>query len=90
MKKIIAKIKFEKGPAKETMASSRSLFLKLFLLTGTGFAQPIKAKPEANDANGIITVPIRSTCFIGLNVSLPSFRAVSSPNWDAENACANS
>ena len=78
--------KLEKGPANETTASSLSGLLKLFLFTGTGLAQPINAKPDANAAKGIITDPIKSGCLSGFNVNLPEFFAVSSPNMCANNA----
>jgi hypothetical protein len=90
IKKRIAKIKFENGPAKDTIASSLNSLRKFFLFTGTGFAQPIKANPEAKEAKGISIVPTRSACFIGLRVSLPWSFAVLSPYLDAVNACANS
>jgi hypothetical protein len=90
IKNIIASIKLDIGPAAETIASSLNAFLKLFGLTGTGFAQPISAKPEANDASGIISVPTRSACLNGLSVSLPRLFAVLSPSLLAEKACANS
>ena len=80
------KIRFESGPANETTRSSFREFLKLFLFTGIGFAQPIRAKPDAKEARGMITDPIRSICLIGFNVNLPSFFAVSSPNLFASSA----
>lgn len=89
-KKKKARSRFANGPAAETIASSRSRFLKFLLSTGIGFAQPIKAKPLAKDAIGMIKVPIKSECLNGLIVSLPRFLAVLSPSLEAENACANS
>ncbi len=89
-RKIIARTRLEKGPAKETKASSLRGFLKFLLSTGTGLAQPIRANPEKKVTNGTITVPIRSACFIGFIVILPEFFAVASPSFDAVNACANS
>lgn len=79
IKKKIAKIKFETGPAAETNASSFNGSFKFLLLTGTGFAQPINANPEANAMIGIRTLPTKSKCFIGFNVSLPKSFAVESP-----------
>src|ERR1035437_8107843 len=81
---------FDNGPANETIASSRKGLLKFFLFTGTGLAHPINANPVANEAIGIITVPIRSICFNGLRVSLPCFLAVLSPSILADKAWANS
>ena len=80
------RIRFESGPANETTRSSFKEFLKLFLFTGSGFAQPISAKPDAKEARGMITDPIKSICLIGFNVNLPSFFAVSSPNLFAISA----
>jgi hypothetical protein len=80
------KIKFESGPANETIASSIKGFLKFFLSTGTGLAHPINANPDAKAANGIITLPIRSICLKGFIVNLPKFFAVSSPSLFAKNA----
>jgi len=90
IKKKKASSRFANGPAAETIASSRSGLLKFLLFIGIGFAQPIKAKPLANDAIGMIKVPIKSECLKGLRVNLPRFFAVLSPNLEAENACANS
>jgi hypothetical protein len=53
MKNIIDRIKFEKGPAKDTIASSLKIFLKLDLFTGTGLAQPISAIPVVSETKGI-------------------------------------
>jgi len=88
-KKMNDKIRFENGPAADTFASSIKGFLNFLLSTGTGFAQPIIAKPDANAITGTITLPRISTCFIGFSVSLPSFFAVSSPSLNAKKACAN-
>ena len=86
MKNNNARRKLENGPAKETIASSRIWFLKFLLSIGTGLAQPIRAKPEANAARGIMKVPIRSACLKGLRVNLPWFFAVLSPNLEASKA----
>ena len=86
----IAKIKFDSGPANETIASSFKGLLKLFLFTGTGFAQPISAHPDAKAAIGIIILPTMSRCLIGFRVNLPDFLAVSSPYRFAKYACENS
>ena len=71
MKNNNARRKLENGPAKETIASSRIWFLKFLLSIGTGLAQPMRAKPDANAAKGIINVPTRSACFRGLSVNRP-------------------
>lgn len=89
-KNIIAIKKFESGPAKETIALSLKGFLKLFGLTGTGFAQPIRNAPLKNDRNGKSNEPIGSICLTGFKEYLPCCSAVESPNFFAENACANS
>ena len=90
IKSKIARIKFESGPAIETLASSIKGLPKLFLLIGTGFAQPISANPEAKEAKGISTVPIKSICLRGFKVKRPICFAVSSPSLSAIKACANS
>ena len=86
MKNKTANKKFENGPAKETTASAFNGSLKLRLSIGTGLAQPISAKPEANAAIGISTDPMRSICLSGFNVNLPNFLAVSSPYLFASKA----
>jgi hypothetical protein len=82
--------KFENGPTNETIASPILLLKKLFGFTGTGFAQPIKAIPDENEASGIKTVPIKSICLSGLRDNLPTFFAVGSPILYAKSAWANS
>src|SRR3990167_6718573 len=71
-----------KGPAKATHALSRRGLLRLSQLTGTGLAQPntnvywLKTKINS----GKITVPQRSMCLKGFNVTRPNIKAVLSPN----------
>jgi hypothetical protein len=84
------RIKFENGPAKETIASSLKGFLNLDMFMGTGLAQPISAIPVVSEKRGIKYVPMRSACLNGFKVSRPRFFAVSSPNFEAESAWANS
>ena len=80
------RIKFERGPANETTASSFKGSLKFLLSIGTGLAHPINANPDAKAASGMITLPIRSICLKGFNVNLPRFFAVLSPRLFAKNA----
>lgn len=71
---------FESGPAKETRNSPSLGFLKLYGLTGTGFAHPNMIPPgKSAHIIGTTTEPIGSMCFIGFNVSLPAYLAVGSP-----------
>ena len=77
---------FEAGPAKAMSGSATFLFLKLYGLYGTGFAQPI-IKPAfiKYKTNGKTTEPNQSKCFSGFKVSLPSYCAVLSPKQSAVN-----
>lgn len=69
-----AKTKLEMGPAMATLKEPHFWSLKLWGLTGTGFAQPkigpCPAVAKSNN-NGKITEPKGSKCFIGFKVSLP-------------------
>jgi len=79
--KIKARIIFAKGPATPTKIISLLGFLKLRKFIGTGFAQPkMTFESKINKDNGKITVPNRSICAKGLNVSLPCIFAVGSPS----------
>ena len=80
---IIAKIKLETGPAKDTSAESLLGFFKLIGLNGTGFPHP---KPSSNKN----MVPTGSKCAPGFRVILPIFLAVLSPKAFATNAWENS
>jgi hypothetical protein len=53
MKNKNERIKFENGPAKDTIASSLKGFLNLDMFTGTGLAQPISAIPVVSETRGI-------------------------------------
>ena len=76
----IATKKFEAGPARAISGSDMLLFLKLYGLYGTGLAQPIiKPVPVRYKNSGRTIEPNKSRCFIGFNVSLPSYCAVLSP-----------
>lgn len=74
--------RFEKGPAKATIASPHLLFFKLYGLYGTGLAHP-KIKPEKLVRIGTMTEPTGSMCLMGFKVSLPSYFAVRSPRKSA-------
>lgn len=87
---IIKRIKFDAGPAKETIAISLRVFLKFKGFTGTGFAQPNNGRPVNVIIIGRITVPIMSICTMGLRVKRPRYFAVGSPNLSAAKACENS
>ena len=77
---IDAKIKFTVIPAIATQNNPSLLGFNLEKFTGTGFAQPIK-KPEPLNSNIIGSIiPVKSKCFKGFNVILPSLFAVLSPN----------
>ena len=78
--------------------SSRTIFWKLRVITGVGFAQPIrnplkklnpKNGPKMTSA-GNSSVPIGSTWYMGFSVMRPCSRAVWSPRRDAIHACAHS
>ena len=84
--KTIARIKFIRGPATETIASPvlADIFLvKLFGLICTGFPHPIWAKISIITPNG-------SKCASGFKLILPWFLGVSSPNLSAAKAWAYS
>ena len=76
--KIVARRRFERGPAKETIAVPSSLFSKLYSFIGTGLLHPnLKSIMES--------APIGSMCLRGLSVSLPYAFAVGSPSLKAAN-----
>ena len=56
----IAKIKFEIGPERAVKKLSLAGFLKLWMLTCTGFAHPKAGNPENARKIGTTTVPTRS------------------------------
>ncbi len=79
-----ATAKLAAGPEKATFACPYLVSLNLLGLTGTGLAHPkIIPPPIIFDViiknKGTIIEPIGSMCFIGFNVNLPIFSAVSSP-----------
>lgn len=81
---IIAREKFDSGPAAETFTLSTAGFLKFAGLTGTGFAQPIrKLEFDKIKNNGTIMVPTMSMCGMGLKVKRPKYFAVGSPHFNA-------
>lgn len=72
----IAIAKLAIGPAKATFKFPHFLSLKLYGLTGTGFAHPIIGPlPEVikNKNKGNKKEPTGSKCFMGFIVSLPAF-----------------
>lgn len=80
MPKIIAKEKFDIGPAKATFNCPYFWSMKLYGLIGTGFAQPTKKCEFINNRNkGTKKEPTISRCLIGFSVSLPAYLAVGSP-----------
>lgn len=89
--KITAVAKLATGPASAVRSRSFNGFLKLYGLTGTGFAQPnTKPVPEKMRSAGSKTVPTRSMCFMGFRVTRPAYLAVGSPKRSAAMACADS
>ena len=86
IKNINAIIKFITGPATATIASAfeREYFPSKFLgFICTGF-------PHPNPSNAKHTIPIGSIWLIGFRFNLPCSLGVSSPNFVATQACANS
>ena len=85
--------KFETGPAAATsmcplrMVTSRR---KLAGLYGVGLAQPRRGRLVKIWMSGNRSVPIGSMCTIGLRLTRPRFLAVSSPSFQAIQACADS
>ena len=63
---------------------------RLRVLTGVGFAQPMIGAPETMAISGSTSVPIGSVCTTGFSDTRPRRRAVSSPSWLADHACAAS
>ncbi len=80
-----------KGPAKETFRAPHFWSLKLYGLTGTGFAQPTNiGLPMKNKKTGNKIEPNKSKCGIGFKVRRPAYFAVGSPRELATYPCANS
>ena len=90
MDHMIAIIRFAKGPAKATKNIPLFLFLKLYGLTGTGFAHPNTKPPKYISKPGNITVPNKSIWAMGLSVRRPCLEAVKSPKPFAIRPCATS
>src|SRR5690242_3267045 len=79
------------GPAAATQAMPMRGFLKFWAVTGTGLAQPNrKGLCRTMRIAGISSVPMGSTCLMGLRVSRPSIRAVGSPSLLATQPWATS
>ena len=77
---IDANMKFTVIPAIATQNNPGLSGFNLEKFTGTGFAQPtINPDPLSNNRIGSI-IPVKSRCFKGFKVILPSLFAVSSPN----------
>ena len=69
--------KFDDGPASDTIASSRSGFLKFEVLIGTGLLHPI--------LNSTIAItPTGSIWARGFKVNLPKYLGVLSPSFVAQ------
>ena len=75
------------GPASDTTSMSRRWLRSRFGFTGTGLAQPITGTPASAPIAGRMIEPNGSMCGIGLSVSRPARRAVSSPNQSATTPC---
>src|SRR5688572_26052561 len=78
------------GPAAAMTMKSRRGSRRLFMLTGTGLAQPISGSPLMAEITGSSTVPIQSMWTSGFSETRPSIRAVGSPSLSAVQACAAS
>ena len=83
VKKIFPKTKFEKGPARETVAVPKRGLRNLSERMFAGLAQPIKNIINAANPKG-------SMCLNGLKLNRLCILAVSSPNRYAASACARS
>jgi hypothetical protein len=81
---------FASGPAAEIQRLSCRGFLRLKGFTGTGLAQPKGGAFIKTRRSGSRTVPKGSIWAIGLRVTRPMLRAVSSPNFEAAQPCAAS
>jgi hypothetical protein len=83
----IARRIFVIGPAAAEIAISLLGSLKFMGFMGTGFAYPKTNWPfeKINSITGMIIVPIKSICTMGLSVSLPINLAVGSPSLFATN-----
>jgi hypothetical protein len=86
----IARSMFVIGPAAAEIAMPLLGSLKFIGLIGTGFAYPKTGCPKRSNNAGIIIVPSRSICAIGLRVSLPINLAVGSPSLFATKPCETS
>ena len=76
--------RFAKIPAPATAIVPNFLFIRLFGLYGTGFAQPNKNGEWVKTRNaGKIIEPKISKCLSGFKVSLPAYKAVLSPKRNA-------
>ena len=76
---VIAIVRLAKGPARETIISSRRGWRKLKGSIGTGLAQPMVGMPVKMLIRGKIIVPKGSRWALGLRVSRPRDRGVGSP-----------
>src|SRR4030043_2269095 len=74
---------FAIGPAADIQRLSRRGFFRLKGLTGTGLAQPKGGAFIMTRRSGNKIVPNGPTWGIGVRVTRPKFRAVSSPNFEA-------
>lgn len=89
--KINATIRLAIIPAEATTSVPHRLFVRLFSLYGTGFAQPKgKGEPERINIPGTTIEPIKSICLIGFNVNRFESSAVRSPSHNAAYPCATS
>ena len=79
--------RFVAGPASDTNNMSRRGLRRRFGFTGTGLAHPITGTPASAPIAGRMIDPNGSMCGIGLSVSRPARRAVSSPNQSATTPC---
>ncbi len=80
---MLARIRFEAGPASEISAESRLGFWRLKGSNCTG-------RPHPNRIKRSISVPSGSRWASGFRVRRPCRRGVGSPSWVAVNAWANS
>ncbi len=79
------------GPASATQTMSSFGLRRRWNATGTGLAQPnTKGEPNSSRMPGRTSVPNGSTWRMGLKLTRPSRRAVSSPSRSAIQACAAS
>lgn len=84
---IIAKLRFDSGPAREMSAASRLGFLRLYGSNLTGLAQPKTIgdfRKISRSGNKI--VPYKSICAKGFREILPMSLGVGSPSLSAVQA----